>query len=318
VTWALELPVEHTKLARAEGEAAARAIEGTPVSAGFERALLALTVDPEAWADRLGLAERVLFVEAKTPVEADAIVDRADRIDPDGTFAVDVVRCVDEWPDELVERIADGVRDAITEHAEHDPEDPDMRVVVLLDREAILGVEAARVREPQLTIGADDPQPRAARATVNLASVPEGQRLWVPWASTGSLALHAAATGADTLATDPDDKRLDRVGEQLDTLDATGAIAHGSLEHVADAIGAVDGLAAAPPDEAFDNEEAYRHALACIAGALKPGHRAAIALTDRELTDAELEALRLVDTYGPVPLGESERTLVLYERKHHG
>jgi tRNA (guanine10-N2)-dimethyltransferase len=301
VAYAVELSGENPALARAEAEGAARALGGAPVSADLERVQLALTIDPEAWAARLGMAWRVIEVERKVPVDVDEIVTVAEAIELDeATFAVRCSRLLDEHEAELAETIERRVGQALAGEAEVDLEDPDVVVRVLLDREAVVGVEAAEVDrgsfedrhvEERPDHSPVTLHPRLARALVNLSEVPEGGRFWDPFAGTGGIAVEAALVGADTLASDLDEDMVEACRSTLEHFDATGAVVQGDFQDVADAIGGVDAIATDPPygraskthDE--DVEALYERFLAVAAGALGPGSHAVVVVPDPELAD---------------------------------
>lgn len=331
--YALELSGENPALARAEAKAAARSLGGAPVNADLERVQLALTIDPASWAGRVGLGWRVIEVEDEAPVDVEAIVDVASGLELEQpTFAVRCSRLVEGHDAKLAERIQRELGRVLEEQAEVDLDNPHTTVRVLLDREAIVGVEAASVdragfedrhveRRPDhspVTL-----HPRLARALVNLTEVPPGGRFWDPFAGTGGIALEAALVHADTLASDLDDDMVQATQATLEQFEVTGAVARGDFQNVADAIGRVDAIATDPPygrssrtgDEAL--EDLYERFFAVAAGALKPGGRLVVVLPEPDRADLAPASLRRVETFEWYVHGSLTRHIFVFERKRH-
>jgi tRNA (guanine10-N2)-dimethyltransferase len=331
VAYAVELSGEHPKLARAEAAAAARAIGGAPVNADLERVQLALTIDPQAWADRLALAWRVIEVERKVPVDVDEIITVAEAIELEAdTFAVRCSRLTEAHDAELAETIEREVGQALSDQADVDLDEPEAVVRVLLDNEAVVGVEAARIdrashEERHVEERPDHSpvtlHPRLARALVNLTEVPEGGRLWDPFAGTGGLAVEAALIGADTLASDLDEEMVEATQSTLEHFEATGAVVQGDFQDVADAVGFVDGIATDPPygraSKTHDEErqDLFERFLAVAAGSLDASGRLVVVLPDPELADLAPLTLDVVETFEWYVHGSLTRHIFVFERR---
>lgn len=331
MAFAAELSGENPALARAEAEGTARALGGAPVSADLERVQLALTVDPEAWARRLGLAWRTMTVERKVPVDVDEIVTAAEAIELEAdTFAVRCSRLLEEHEAELAERVQREVGKALSDQAEVDLEDPEAVVRVLLDREAVVGVEAAGVDRASFEKRHVEERPdhspitlhpRLARALVNLTEVAEGGRFWDPFAGTGGIAVEAALVGADTLASDLDEAMVEASQATLEHFEATGAVVQGDFQDVADAIGTIDAIATDPPygraskthDEGVD--DLYRRFLATAAGVLGSGGHLVVAVPDPDLAELAPLTLDVVEEHEWYVHASLTRYIFVFERR---
>jgi tRNA (guanine10-N2)-dimethyltransferase len=331
VAYAVELSGEHPALARAEAEAAARAIGGAPVGADLERVQLALTVDPHEWADRLAFAWRVIEVERKLDVDVEAIVTAAEAIELDAeTFAVRCSRLVETHDAELAERIEREVGEALSEQATVDLDEPEAVVRVLLDDEAVVGVEVVEVDRASFEDRHVEERPdhspvtlhpRLARVLVNLAEIGSGGRFWDPFAGTGGIAVEAALVGADTLASDLDEEMVEATQATLEHFDATGAVVQGDFQDVSDAIGGVDAIATDPPygraskthDE--DVEDLYERFLAVAAGALGPGGHAVVVLPDPDMAEVAPLTLDVVDHHEWYVHNTLTRHIFVFERR---
>lgn len=287
---AVELSGEHETLPRAEARALVEQAGGRVLEADLDRVLLAEgDLDPASLAGRLALAWRVVGAAARVPVDVDAIADAADEIELDGaSFAVRCSRLDRSLDPALGQTIERRLGSRLEKQGTVDLEDPDRIVRVLLDREALVGLQLAEVdrssfEERHVEVRPHHSpitlHPRLARALVNMTRVGPGQRLWDPFVGTGGLALEAAIVGAQTVASDLDPDMVAGTRETLAHYGVVAELHQGDVSEIGQEVGPVDAICTDPPygrGSTTGREELdslYERFLACAADVLEPGDR---------------------------------------------
>jgi tRNA (guanine10-N2)-dimethyltransferase len=257
VPWAVELSGEHPALARAEARAVAARAGGRAVDADLDRVLLVEGVHPSALAARAALARRVVDARARAAPTVDAVVDAADAVPLDGErFAVRCTRLTEDAGPELARRIERELGEALAERGTVDLDAPERVVRVLVDREAVVGLDRARVDrsayedrhvEARPHFSPVSLHPRLARTLVNLAHVGPGDRVWDPFAGTGGIALEAALVGARVTASDLDPEMAEGTRAALSAFDVDGTVLEGDVAEVGEGLATVDAVVTDPP-----------------------------------------------------------------------
>lgn len=124
--------------------------------------------------------------------------------------------------------------------------------------------------------------PRFARALVNLAQVRRGDRVADPFAGTGGLLAEAGLVGAKPLGADLDPAMAQGSRDFLAQCGLEGEVLEGDVAETLQAMAPLDAVVSDPPygraswTAKEKPGELYARALAAIAGALRPGGRAAL------------------------------------------
>lgn len=330
--WAIELSGEHETLPRAEATALVELEGARVVDAGLDRVLLAEgPLEAARFADRAALAWRVVEVAARTPVDVDAIVDGAAAVELDGSsFAVRCSRLDASLDPGLPPEIERQLGGALEGQARVDLDQPACTVRVLLDREAVVGLERARVDrsafearhvEARPYFSPISLHPRLARALVNLAGVAPGDRVWDPFVGTGGLALEVALVGAEAIASDLDTEMLEGTRETLAHFGVEAALHEGDVAEVAARMDPVDAIVTDPPygRASSTNKEQlgdlYDRFLAAASRTLRPGGRLVCVLPEPERAALAPDELALLEHHEWYVHATLTRHVFVFERR---
>lgn len=330
--WAVALSGEHAALARAEVRALTQRAGGRVLDADLDRVVLGEgPPTPAAMAARVALARRVLEVHARVPVDPDAIVDAAGDIPLDGErFAVRCTRLNVDHDADIVGEVERRLGAALDARGTVDLDDPERVVRVLLDREAVVGLDRATVDrsayearhvEARPHFSPVSLHPRLARALVNLARVGPGDRVWDPFVGTGGVALEAALVGCRVTASDLDPEMVAGTRKTLDRFDVDATLATGDVGEIAEGMDPVDAVVTDPPygrASTTDREgidALYQRFLDASAALLSPGDRLVCVVPDPEKADLAPAALALRETHAWYVHASLTRHVLVFERE---
>ncbi len=302
VEWAIELSGEHDELPRAEARALVEMQGGREVEAGLDRVLVAEGDLDAGWlAGRVAFARRVVRVVGQSGVSLDAIVGAGREVGVGGRrFAVRCSRLDASVDPSLVEEVETRLGAELESQGTVDLESPDRVVRILLDREALVGVQQAEVDraafearhvEARPFFSPVSLHPRLARALVNLARVEAGDRVWDPFVGTGGVALEAGLVGARVVASDLDGGMLEGAGRTLEHFGVEASLVEGDVGEVGEALGEVGAVVTDPPygrASSTNREEVealYERFFRAAGRVLPSGGRLVCVVPDRGLSD---------------------------------
>lgn len=331
VEWAIELSGEHETLARAEARALVEMQGARVQAADLDRVVLASgELDAGALAARIAFARRVLRVIGQASVPVEEIVEVGREAPVEGErFAVRCTRLDAGLDPSLVGAVEERLGEVLSETGIVDLEAPDRVVRVLLDREAVVGVDAATVDrgafedrhvEARPFFSPVSLHPRLARCLVNLAGVEAGDRVWDPFVGTGGVALEAGLVGARVVASDLDADMLEGARSTLSHFDVDAELVEGDVGEVAEGVGRVEAVVTDPPygrassTNREEIEALYERFFRAAEDALGPEGRLVGVVPDPELARLAPAGLEKAQEHAWYVHGSLTRHVVVFER----